>query len=237
MDARREVNRKLKIAHWKYVCNLFEQNVEEVDRQPCLKRFWTYVKHQRSSSCGVSPLKSEGKLITSPKEKAEVLNNQFLKSFSRGEEYTEEEFNQKCTMEENLFEEIMPDIDITIAGIEKQLKGLNANKATGPDGLSPRVLKELSSEIAPILTIIYRASLRTGIVPSDWRTALVNGFWRGRSCETQLLEFVEEVSSGLDSGTGTDVVVMDFAKAFDRVNHSLLTHKLSRYGIQNNINK
>ena len=60
-----------------------------------------------------------------------------------------------------------------------------------------------------------------------------HGFWRGRSRETQLLKFVKVVSLGLDLGTGMDVVVMDFAKAFDRVNQRLLTHKRSRYGIQN----
>lgn len=63
-----------------------------------------------------------------------------------------------------------------------------------------------------------------------------HGFRRGRSCETQLLEFVEEVSAGLDNGFSTEVVVLDFAKAFDRVNHSLLTHKLAYYGIKGNVN-
>ena len=38
--------------------------------------------------------------------------------------------------------------------------------------------------------------------------------------ESQLLEFVEAVTAGLDSGLPLDVVVMNFAKAFDRVNHS-----------------
>ena len=36
----------------------------------------------------------------------------------------------------------------------------------------------------------------------------------------------------MEAGQQTDILVMDFAKAFDRVNHSLLTHKLQRYGIQ-----
>ena len=59
------------------------------------------------------------------------------------------------------------------------------------------------------------------------------GFRRGRSCETQLLEFVEELTTSLEGGRHTDVIILDFAKAFDRVNRSLLAHKLHQgYGIR-----
>ena len=33
-------------------------------------------------------------------------------------------------------------------------------------------------------------------------------------------------------GSESEVVIMDFAKAFDKVNHSLLIHKLKHYGVQ-----
>ena len=38
--------------------------------------------------------------------------------------------------------------------------------------------------------------------------------------------------TNLEGGKQTDVLIMDFAKAFDRVNHSLLLHKLQRYRIR-----
>ena len=43
-----------------------------------------------------------------------------------------------------------------------------------------------------------------------------------RSCETQLVQFYHDLVSNLDRAVGrghrqTDVIVMDFAKAFDKV--------------------
>ena len=66
---------------------------------------------------------------------------------------------------------------------------------------------------------------------------LQHGFRKNRSCETQLLEFTHDVSNNLEKGKQTDVLVMDFAKAFDKVCHNLLLHKLHHYGIQGKTNR
>jgi hypothetical protein len=60
---------------------------------------------------------------------------------------------------------------------------------------------------------------------------LQHGFRKGRSCETQLIEFVDDISKNIQEGRQTDILIMDFAKAFDKVNHSLLIHNLRYYGI------
>ena len=41
----------------------------------------------------------------------------------------------------------------------------------------------------------------------------------GKSCVTQLLEFLEDVSEVLDEGDDVDVIYLDFRKAFDKVPH------------------
>ena len=61
----------------------------------------------------------------------------------------------------------MPDITFSVTGIQHQLSILDTNKASGPDNISPFILKHYSNEISPILQVIFMQSLDTG-VPSDW---------------------------------------------------------------------
>ena len=65
---------------------------------------------------------------------------------------------------------------------------------------------------------------------------LQHGFRRGRSCETQLIEFIDDLTSDLEEGQQTDILITDFAKAFDKVHHSLLIHKLHQHGIRGEVN-
>ena len=66
---------------------------------------------------------------------------------------------------------------------------------------------------------------------------LQHGFRRFRSCETQLLVFIDDESKNIEHSTQTYILFMDFSKAFDTVSHNLLTHKLNHYGIQGKTNK
>ena len=65
-----------------------------------------------------------------------------------------------------------------------------------------------------------------------------HGFRSQRSCETQLVQFVHDIISNLDGAVNrghkqTDLIIMDFAKAFDiKVPHRRLLHKLDYYGIR-----
>ena len=49
-----------------------------------------------------------------------------------------------------------------------------------------------------------------------------HGFIAGRSCSTQLLEVMEELTDALDSNEDTDIIYLDFRKAFDKVPHQRL---------------
>jgi len=54
---------------------------------------------------------------------------------------------------------------------------------------------------------------------------------RIESCETQLLETINDLTMGLNNGKQVDVLFLDFSKAFDKVSHQCLLLKLLHYGI------
>ena len=68
----------------------------------------------------------------------------------------------------------MEDIIVDPNAVHKLLSKQYIHKASRPDGLNARVLKECSSEIAPVLAYIFNESLAQGTVPDDWRLANVS---------------------------------------------------------------
>ena len=64
------------------------------------------------------------------------------------------------------------------------------------------------------------------------KQSLRNPIGKGRSCLTNLIEFLEEVTKMIDEGRAVDVVYMDFTKAFDKVPHGRLVQKVKSHGIR-----
>lgn len=62
-----------------------------------------------------------------------------------------------------------------------------------------------------------------------------HGFRKDFSCETQLASFVHDLHVNLDSNIQTDVIFLDFAKAFDKVPHRRLIFKLSQLNLDPSI--
>jgi hypothetical protein len=62
-------------------------------------------------------------------------------------------------------------------------------------------------------------------------TNLNHGFRSDFSCETQLVTTLHDLSRSCDKNIQTDIVILDFSKAFDMVPHHKLLYKLSMFGI------
>ena len=67
----------------------------------------------------------------------------------------------------------MKKITINTEGVQNLLQHLKPNKATGPNDIPAKFLKEVNIEISPLISFIFQASLDQGQIPSDWKQARV----------------------------------------------------------------
>jgi hypothetical protein len=64
-----------------------------------------------------------------------------------------------------------------------------------------------------------------------------HGFRKKRSCESQLIVTIHDIASKLERVSQVDIILLDCAKAFDKVPHHRLLHKLEYYGVNPKINR
>ena len=82
-NLRRTIQRQLRRSYWNYLNTVFTGE-DTPDQAGKNKRFWSYIKHQKSSNTGVAPLKKDCHLTSDPKAQAELLNEQFQSVFGDG---------------------------------------------------------------------------------------------------------------------------------------------------------
>ena len=90
----------------------------------------------------------------------------------------------------------------------------------------------LTSAPGKLLERIIRGAIVKHMEENNLFSKVQHGFVSGRSCTTQLLQLMEELTEALDSNEDVDIIYLDFCKAFDRVHHKRLLKKLWGYGIQ-----
>ena len=87
--------------------------------------------------------------------------------------------------------------------------------------------------LMPILAKVQERCVLNRLLPhiSPCLFNMQHCFLKGLSCTTQLLQVLHELGRALDSGLETDVIYLDFSKAFDSVCHAKLLSKLCTFGI------
>ena len=257
---------------WQYVNNILQTSLEEGNSKP----FYRYVKSKKEDNIGVSPLKEDGKLHVTAQKKCEILAAQFRSVFTDDKNDPQSDVLLHGPAYPPVEELIIRD-----EGVAKLLADINPSKASGPDEIPCRLLKELAQELAPVFASLFRQSLSTGDLPSSWLHAWItpvfkkgsrcepenyrpvsltcvmckllehiicthlrthfdrhgilteynHGFRSKHSCESQLLVTSHDLLTRMDRKEETDVLVLDFSKAFDTVPHKRLLQKLQLLGI------
>ena len=60
---------------------------------------------------------------------------------------------------------------------------------------------------------------------------------RNRSCEFQHILCIDDIAKSLGSENQTNAILLDIQRAFNRVSHINLLHKLNQYGIKAHLNQ
>ncbi|KAJ0171262.1 hypothetical protein K1T71_012812 [Dendrolimus kikuchii] len=133
------------------------------------KAFWSLAKSVESNFCRPSLpplLRPDGSLAHTAVDKANLFASLFAESSRLDAMGTLPPSLPQCVLQ-------MPEIRIRQTEVRKTLRNLDTNKASGPDGIPARVLKSCAPEISPVLTRLFRLSLKTGKVPTSWKQANV----------------------------------------------------------------
>ena len=90
----------------------------------------------------------------------------------------------------------------------------------------------LTSHVIKIFERIIRKQLVDHLERNNLICSNQHGFRKHRSCLTQLLSHIDLILQNLQNGMDTDVIYLDYAKAFDKVDHQILLQKLYSYGVR-----
>ena len=132
------------------------------------KTWWQTVKWLlgKGGDTSYPPLQINDSVVMDNKAKAKEFNEFYLS-------HSNIDTSQAKLPDDNNFPEYMDKLEATEEEVADQLKALDTSKATGPDGISPKLLYEAGAGIVPSLTRLINLSLVSGKVPSSWKEANV----------------------------------------------------------------
>ena len=99
-----------------------------------------------------------------PEGQSELFNEFFCDQFSAASNYDIDiDYSHDSSF----------DIDFDFRKVRKLLKGVNPNKAAGPDDIHGKILKNCAVSLAYPLSLIFKTSYNSGMIPKDWKIANV----------------------------------------------------------------
>jgi hypothetical protein len=109
----------------------------------------------------------DGKVINDDREKAEAFNKTYLDSSNLNDD------GKDIPPPPVVDHELLSEITVTQEDVNMVLLNLKVDKAFGPDGISPRLLKEARPFITESLCRLFNMSLLLEVFPAIWKMANV----------------------------------------------------------------
>ena len=186
------------------------------------KLFWRIVNKvmNKSKAPKIPPLLVDNKFILNCKEKAKLFTTFFCK---------------QCTM--NVTTSVLPiltyktnerldNVAVTINDIIPLIRKLDPNKATGPDGISCKMLLLCGDTVTLPLKILFTNILSTGIYPNTWKLANVTPIHK--KSDKQLIKNYRPVSLLPICGKILEKIIFNQLYSFLNTNN-LITKKQSGF--------
>ena len=167
------------------------------------------------------------------------------------------------------------------------INDIDTYSGTSDQDIPAKIIKECKYNMSKPIYMIWRQSMKTGIVPDVLKIQIINpifkkgarpdpgnyrpisltshviktferiirkrlndflevnnklspsqhGFRKGRSCLPQLLGHFDNILQNLNRNHETDVIYLDYARAFDKVDFTILLRKLQCFGVQDRLFK
>ena len=95
----------------------------------------------------------------------------------------------------------------------------------------------LTSHLVKIFEKVLRKKMVQFLEGKDLFNSSQHGFRAGRSCLSQLLAHYDKILTLLDQGHNVDVIYLDFAKAFDKLDFNVTLSKLKALGIDGKVGR
>ena len=134
----------------------------------------------------------------------------------------------KYLLRKSLDEGIIPDV-FKMANITPIHKG---GAKTKPERYRP---VSLTSHLMKVFERVIKKHILLHLINNNLINEEQHGFVPGRSTQSQLLLHYKDIYEALEEGLRVDTVFLDFAKAFNKVDHEILLRKVDKHGIKGKI--
>lgn len=124
------------------------------------EKFWRHLKERDEE---IDKIKDNHGIITDSGKIAEHFNSYFQSVFADVNEYD--------LVSSAVFSD--EQIEITREGVLKMLLNLDPKKSAGPDGIPNSFLRRYAEQLSGFLTGIFKLSLSSGQIPTNWKIARV----------------------------------------------------------------